>query len=140
MVRSNRIKAYAALGGSFLLGAFAAGAGYHAYAERQMAEAFSGDREVFEVRRVKAMSRELGLRDEQEARILEIFRRNGPERQRLWREAVATCGAPMEAHRGRIDAEIRAVMDPDQLPKFEAQRAEHRRRFLGGPEPSAKPR
>jgi hypothetical protein len=58
----------------------------------------------------------------------------------LLKEAMATCGAPMEAHRERIDAEIRAVLDPDQRPKFETLRAEHKRRFLGEPAPSAKPR
>jgi hypothetical protein len=140
MVSSTRAKAYAALAGSFLLGALAAGGGYHAVAERRMDAAFGGDRDAFEVRRVKAMSRELDLRAEQETRILEIFRRNAPERGRLLREQVATCGAPMEAHRERIDGEIRSVLYPDQRPKFEALRAEHRRRLFGGPTPSAKPR
>jgi Spy/CpxP family protein refolding chaperone len=128
------VKAYAALGGSFLLGAFAAGAGYHAYAERQLSEAFGG-RGAFEVRRVKALSRELDLSSDQEAKILEIYRKDAPERQRLLRETMTTCGAPLEAHRDRIDGEIRALLEPEQRPKFEAQRAEHKRRFLGGPGP-----
>jgi hypothetical protein len=136
MVSSTRAKAYAALAGSFLLGALAAGAGYHAVAERRMDEAFGAGREAFEVRRVRAMRRELDLSAEQEARILEIFRRSTPERQRILREQVATCGGPMEAHRERMDGEIRAVLDAAQRGKYEALRAEKRRQFLGAPEPS----
>jgi hypothetical protein len=139
VVTSTRVKAYGALAGSFLLGALAAGAGYHAYAERRLDEAFGPDKEAFEVRRSRAMGRELDLRADQEAKVLEIFKKHAPERQRILREQMATCGGPMEAHRARIDGEIRAVLDPDQRPRFEAMRAEHRHRFLGAA-PSARPR
>lgn len=139
MVRSTRLKAYGALAGSFVLGALAAGTGYHAYAQGKLDDAFGRDKEAFEVRRTRAMSRELDLSTDQEARVLEIFRKYAPERQRILREQIAACGAPMEAHRGRVDAELRAVLDETQRGKFEAMRAEHRRRFLG-PEPSAHPR
>lgn len=131
MVTSNRVKAYGALAGSFLLGAFAAGAGYHVVAERRLDD-------PFEVRRVKAMSRELDLRSDQETKVLDIFKKHGPERQRLLREQVATCGAPMEAHRERIDGEIRGVLDATQRGKFEAMRAAHRHRVFGTPAQSGK--
>jgi Spy/CpxP family protein refolding chaperone len=139
MVTSNRLKAYGALAGSFLLGALAAGAGYHAYTERRLDAAFGHDREAFETRRVRAMGRELDLSEEQETRLLELFRKHAPERQRILREQMETCGAPMEAHRERIDAEINAILDAEQQKKFLMMRAEHRRRFLGA-EPSARPR
>jgi hypothetical protein len=137
MVTSTRAKAYAALAGSFLLGALAAGAGYHAVAERRMEEAFGRDKEAFETRRVKAMSREPELRPEQEAQVLEIFQKHAPERQRILREQLSTCGGPREAHRERIDGELRAVLDAPQRGKFETLRAEKRRQFLGTPEPKA---
>jgi Spy/CpxP family protein refolding chaperone len=140
VVTSNRVKAYGALAGSFLLGALAAGTGYHAYAERRMDDAFGRDKDAFEVRRVRAMSRELDLLPAQEARVLEIFRKHGPERQRILREQLAACGAPMEAHRARIDGEIRAVLNETQRARFETLRAEKRREFLGIPAPSEKAR
>ena len=71
---------------------------------------------------------------------LHWHRRFDNEPRSIWlREQLATCGAPMQAHRERIDAEIRTVLDAEQRGKFETMRAEHRRRFLG-PEPSAHPR
>jgi Spy/CpxP family protein refolding chaperone len=140
MVSSTRAKAYAALAGSFLLGALAAGTGYHAYAERRLDDAFGHDKDAFEVRRVKVMGRELGLRENQETRVLDILRKHAPERRRILREQMVACGAPMEAHRERIHGEIQSVLDPEQREKFEALRVEKRREFLGEPEPSAKPR
>lgn len=138
MVRSTRLKAYGALAGSFVLGALAAGTGYHAYAQSKLDDAFGRDKEAFEVRRSRAMSRELDLDADQEARVLEIFRKHAPERQRILREQLAACGAPMEAHRERVDAEVRALLNETQREKFEAMRAERRQRLLG-PEPSARP-
>jgi Spy/CpxP family protein refolding chaperone len=140
MVSSARAKAYSALAGSFLLGALAAGAGYHVHAERRLDDAFGRDREAFEVRRVKAMRRELDLRPDQESRVLEIFRKHLPERQRLLREQMAACGAPMDAHRERIDGEIRAVLDPQQRATFDTLRVERRRERLGTPDPAVTPR
>jgi hypothetical protein len=140
VVTSNRIKAYGALAGSFLLGALAAGAGYHAYAERRMDDAFGRDKDAFERRLVKAMSRELDLRPDQEARVTGIVRKHAPERQRILREQIATCGAPMEAHRELVDRELRAVLEGEQVSKFETLRAEKRRHFLGTPDPSGKVR
>jgi Spy/CpxP family protein refolding chaperone len=139
MVSSTRAKAYAALAGSFLLGALAAGAGYHAYAERRMDDAFRRDKGAFETRLVKVMARELDLRSDQEARVHDLFRKYAPERQRLLREQLAACGAPMEAHRERLDAEIRSLLNAEQRGKFETLRAEKRRQFLGSPDPSGKP-
>src|SRR5688572_8816452 len=99
MVSTPRAKAYFTLAGTFLLGGVVAGAAYHAYATHVNAELFSGDREAIEARRVQVMSRELELSSEQEARVREIFRRHAPERQRLMREAMESCGAAMSAHR-----------------------------------------
>jgi Spy/CpxP family protein refolding chaperone len=140
MVSSTRAKAYAALVGSFLLGALAAGAGYHVYAERRLDAAFGRDRDAFETRIVRTMARELDLRSDQEAQVLAVFRKYAPERQRILREQVAACGGPMEAHRERLDAEIRSLLDAEQRGKFEALRAEKRRQFLGTPDASAKAR
>lgn len=134
MVSTNRVKAYLALAGAFVLGGVVAGAGYHAYATQKNAELFAGDREAIEARRVEVMSRELGLSSEQEAQVRELFRRHAPERRRLMREAMQSCGAAMSAHRERLDAEIRALLDAEQRVRFEALRAERKRKLELAPE------
>ncbi|HEY3500977.1 MAG TPA: hypothetical protein VGK73_40065 [Polyangiaceae bacterium] len=138
MVTRQRLKAYLTLVGTFLLGAVCAGAGYHAYAKQESAALFAGDREAFEARRVQMLSRELDLRGEQEAQVREIFRKHAPERQRLMRETMQGCGATMEAHRERVDAEIRALLDPAQRGRFDAWRAERRKQLFAAPDPAAK--
>jgi len=72
----------------------------------------------------------------QTSRIQEIFRRHRDERKRLMREVNETCGAPLNAHRDQVDAEIRALLTPEQATRFDALRAERRRRMLGAPAPS----
>ena len=138
MVSRERVKAYLALVGTFLLGAVCAGAGYHAYTTQKNAALFAGDREAFEARRVQMLQRELELDAGQEARVREIFRKHAPERQRLMRATMEGCGATLDAHRERVDAEIRALLDPAQQSRFEAVRAERRKQVFGVAEPSAK--
>ena len=130
---ATRLKAYGALAAAFVLGAVCSAAGYHAVVQRDYARLLAGDRDAFEARRVEAMTRELDLSDAQSAGVAAIFRRNKDERQRLMQAAMSQCGAPMAAHRARIDAEIRALLRPEQLPAFEAMRAEQARRMLGAP-------
>lgn len=137
---TNRVKAYAALAAAFVLGGVCSVAGYHALVQRDYARLFGGDREAFEARRIEAMTRELGLSSEQSASVREIFRRHAPERQRLMQATMSQCGAPMAEHRARIDAEVRALLSPEQRPRFEVMRAEHQRRMLGAPAASASAR
>lgn len=138
MVSSARLKAYALLTGTFVLGAVFAGAGYHAYALEKNAELFSGDREAFEARRVQVMTRELDLSPEQAQKVRAIFERHAPERQRLMREAMQSCGAAINAHRERIDEELRALLEPGQKSRFEALRVDRKKRWIGAPDASAK--
>jgi Spy/CpxP family protein refolding chaperone len=128
------------LGGAFVLGGVSAAAGYHAYALRKDDRLFSGDREAFETRRVQAMTRELELSTRQAEQVREIFVKHAPERQRLMREAMESCGAAMSDHRERIDQEIRSLLDPAQAKRFETLRAERRKRLFGGPAGSARGR
>ena len=99
---------------------------------------FSGDRS-FEERRVEAMSRELELSDEQRGKLLGIFQKHADEHKRLLRKEIETCGGPLKEHRERVDAEIRALLTPEQRAKFETLRAERRRRLLGTSEPTPEP-
>jgi Spy/CpxP family protein refolding chaperone len=129
------LKAFAALGGMFVLGAVSSAGVYHAMARHRDAEFFSGDRNTFEARLVDAMSRELDLSGDQTTKIRGIFQSHADERKRLLRQEMETCGGAMNAHRERIDAEIRAVLTPPQRERFEAMRLERRRRLFGDPPP-----
>ena len=133
---TSRLKAYAALGGMFVLGAICSAAVSHALARRDYSAFFSGDRSTFEARLVEAMGRELDLSDAQVEKVREIFQAHAEERKRLMRQEMENCGAPMTAHRERIDAEIRAILTPPQRARFETLRAERRRRLFGDPDPS----
>lgn len=132
---SNRLKAFAALGGMFVLGAVSSAAVNHAIERRDYAEFFSGDRDSFEARRLEAMARELELSGEQTTKVGEIFRKHAEERRQILRKQMETCGGPMSEHRERIDAEIRAVLTPVQRERFEKIRAERHRRLFGDAPP-----
>jgi Spy/CpxP family protein refolding chaperone len=127
------MKAYLALGGMFLLGAITSAGVLHAVARRDDAEFFSGDRSKFEARLLQAMRRELDLSDDQLATVRGIFEKHADERKRLFRQEIETCGGPMAAHRERVDAEISSVLSAEQRVRFEALRAERRRRLFGEP-------
>lgn len=138
MVSRERVKAYLALVGTFLLGAVCAGAGYHAYAKQQYVSLFAGDREAFEARRVQMLSHELDLSSEQETRVREVFRKHAPERQLLMRETMQGCGAPLDAHRALVDGEIRALLDAGQATRFDSLLAERKKQMFGAPAADAK--
>jgi Spy/CpxP family protein refolding chaperone len=133
---TSRLKAYAALGGMFVLGAICSAAVSQALARRESSVFFSGDRSTFEARLVEAMGRELDLSDAQVEKVRGIFQAHAEERKRLMKQEMETCGGPMNAHRERIDAEIRAILTPPQRARFETLRTERRRRLFGDPDPS----
>lgn len=130
---TSRIKAYLALGGMFALGAVTSAGVLHAVTRRDDAQFFSGDRSKFEARLLEAMRRELDLSDAQHAKVREIFDKHADERKRLFRQELETCGGPMNEHRERVDAEISKVLTQEQRVRFEALRAERRRRLFGEP-------
>lgn len=132
---TSRIKAYLALGGMFLLGAVTSAGVHHALVRRDDAEFFSGDRSRFEARLLETMRRELDLSGAQAATVRGIFEKHAGERKRLFRQEIETCGGPMNAHRERVDAEIRNALSPEQRVRFDTLRAERRRRLFGEPAP-----
>ena len=133
---ASRLKAYCALAGMFVLGAVSSAAGYHVLARRERAELFSGDPAAFEARLVEVMSRELDLDNDQREKLRGILQKHAGERRRLMREEREACGGPMNQHRERVDAEIRALLNPAQRSRFETLRLERRRRLFGEPDPS----
>lgn len=124
-----RLEAYLALAAAFALGAISAAGGYHAYAERENARILRGGPEAFEGRLVRALAHDLDLDSDQTTRIRDIYRRHAPERRRLMQQTMQSCGAPVREHRARMDGELRAVLRPEQVPLFDAFRAEQNLRF-----------
>ena len=131
MVNRSRLKVFAILFATFVLGGVCSAAAYHALLERQYAKLFSGEREAFEQRRVQALARELDLTSDQQERVLAVFRKHSTEHKRLMRQTFESCGEPLTRHKESVDREIRALLDAGQQPRFDALRAERRRRVFG---------
>jgi Spy/CpxP family protein refolding chaperone len=132
MVNKTRLKIYGVLGGTFLLGAVAGGATSFAFAEHKHRAFVTGGREMFEQRRLAALSRELDLTEEQRARVLSTMRKHREEQRRLTRELFDRCGAPVREQKARVEAEIRAILTPDQQRRFDELVDEYGDGFLGG--------
>jgi Spy/CpxP family protein refolding chaperone len=116
-----------------MVGGIAGAAGATAWVERGYAELLSDERrEQREVRRLRALSRELDLSAAQEDKVRSIMQAHRAEHRRLTREMFERCGEPVRKHKETIDAEIRAVLDPQQQQRFDELAALHRERFLFG--------
>lgn len=119
---SPRLRAYATLALTFALGAGAGGSLVFSLVRREQAHPPRPD----PGERLAALSRRLGLRPEQQAAVGAVFDR--------YREA-------RKQERARMDAEVRALLDPGQIPRFEEMIREREHNFgpPGGP-PGGPPR
>lgn len=127
-----RSRAYAIVLGTFVLGGLCgAGVGY-AVSQRSLSALLSEERsEARDQRRLEAFSRELDLSDDQREQVRRIVERRRPERDRLMRRMFDECGQAMKRDKDAMDAEIRALLTPEQRPAFEAMR-ERRAKFFRG--------
>lgn len=126
----THVKGYAVLAGVFVLGAVAGGGASYAYVERQYAEVLARDDRGVDARRLRALGRQLDLSREQRARIREISERHRGERRELMRSAMERCGDPLAKHRQKLEAEIRAVLSPEQQRRYD-EILERQRERLG---------
>ena len=127
-----RSRAYAIVLGTFVLGGLCgSGVGY-AVSQRSLSALLSEDRsEARELRRLEAFTRELDLGDDQREQVRRIVERHRPERDRQMRRMFDECGQPMMRVKDAMDAEIRALLRPDQQGRFDAMR-ERRAKFFRG--------
>lgn len=125
-----RSKGYAVLAGVFLLGAIAGGGASYAFAQRRHAAAAHEPRAEQELRRLRALARELDLSGEQRDRIRAIAEQQRSERREAARAALEKCGVPAEEQRRKLESEIRAVLTPAQQARYDALL--ERRRERGG--------
>jgi len=115
----TKLKGYGALLVVFVLGILLGGAGSRAMLQRRYKTMFRDPSEVFERRRVGAISRRLKLDDAQEDRARDIFGKYGKQRRALTREIMARCGEPLHAQKTQMDSEIRALLRPDQQARYD---------------------
>jgi hypothetical protein len=115
----TKLKGYGALLLVFTLGILLGGAGSRAMLQRRYKAMFRDPSEVFERRRVGAISRRLKLDDAQEDRVRDIFSKYGRQRRTLTREIMARCGAPLHAQKAQMDGEIRVLLRPDQQTRYD---------------------
>jgi hypothetical protein len=114
-----KLKGYAALLLVFVLGALAGGAGSRAFLQRRYARLFRDRAALFEHRRLGALSRRLNLDDGQGDQVRGVLNKYGKQRQQLTREIMDRCGAPLYAQKLQMDAEIRALLRPDQQARYD---------------------
>jgi len=115
----TKLKGYAALVLVFTLGILLGGAGSRAMLQRRYKSMFRDPSELFERRRLGAISRKLDLDDAQEDRARNIFGKYGKQRRALTREIMARCGEPLHAQKMQMDGEIRALLRPDQQARYD---------------------
>jgi hypothetical protein len=119
-VTRARLRAYGLVAGVFLLGVVAGGSVSYAYARAETRTLFSGDRRAFEQMRLQALERELDLDAAQAAKIRTIFEAHRAERDRLGKQMFESCGEPVRNLKLRIDGEIKAVLRPEQVGRYDA--------------------
>jgi hypothetical protein len=115
-----RLKGYGALLLVFVLGMLLGGAGSRAMLQRRYARLFRDRFSVFEHRRLGALSHRLDLDDTQEDKVRGIMAKYGQERRELTRAMLDRCGDPLRAQKAQMDAEIRALLRPDQQSRYDA--------------------
>lgn len=131
---NTRAKGYLVLGAVFVLGAAAGGAGAHAFdARRHAAVLGEGGRRLFEMRRMHALSRKLDLDATQEQKVGALFEAERAEMRALSRDMMDKCGQPLREHKAKIDAQVRAVLRPEQQKRFDELVDERRERMWLGP-------
>jgi len=124
----TKLGAVLALVAAFVLGAVAGAYGMRGQMLRGFTQRMAGPpgRARMEFR-IEAMSRTLGLTPEQRQKIDQIMTAHEEERRQL----MERCAPDGQSLREKVDAEIRAVLTPEQQKKFDAlPRRQHRR---GGP-------
>lgn len=129
----TKLKGVLVLVGVFVLGALAGGAGLFAWQQRERAdELMAGPSERMQRRRLVALARQLDLSDAQRDRIREIMVYHRTEQEKLLRDANDQCGGALREHKAKVDAEIRAVLSPEQQAQFDRLQLKQRDRFPFG--------
>lgn len=123
----TRTKAIALLAAVFALGGVSGASLTFAYSRHEFADSFPPALRAPQLR-VRALSRALDLTDAETKQVREILEKHRGDRRVAWDEIVEKCGDPIRKQKTALDAEIRAVLSPDQQRRFDelSQRQEER--------------
>jgi len=133
VVNRTKLTGVLILAGVFVLGALAGGAVLFAWQQRSNAdELLENPTEWMQHRRLAALGRQLGLSSAQREQIHQIMLRHRAERQKLLSDLNERCGTTIREHKAKVDAEIRAVLSPEQQSQFDRLQAMQRERFPFG--------
>ncbi len=128
-MNTRRVKAHLFVAAVFLLGAAAGGGASYAYVERRHAALLRDDGgRGFEDRRIRGLARKLDLDDAQETQVRAILDQDRAQVRDLSRDMFEHCGQPLRDHKAKVDADIRAVLRPDQQARYDQlvdERREH---------------
>jgi len=127
VMMNSKLKVYGIFAVVFALGIAAGGGSALAYAREHHAAQIESDR-VFESRKLRGLSRKLKLDSEQEDRIADILASDREESRRIGHDVIERCGQPLRDHKAAVDAQIRAVLRPDQQQRFDKLVEERRGR------------
>ena len=119
MIDRAKLKGIGALLLVFALGALIGGAGSRVVTQRQMRRIFQDPPAMFNARRLGALSRRLDLNDSERANVAAVMAKYGEQRRTLAREIMDRCGAPLRAQKLQMDAEIRALLSPEQQARYD---------------------
>jgi hypothetical protein len=129
MANERRWKGYALIAGTFLLGIATGGGISYASMQRHYARMFRDRPEVLEGRRFGALAHRLELDDGQRVKVRAIVDKYSEDRRRLTREMFQQCGDKVKGAQDDLDAQMRAALRPDQVPRYESLAKERREHF-----------
>jgi hypothetical protein len=120
VVMRTQLRAYGILGLVFLLGMAAGGGVMHACEQRVHRRHLMErpDASLLEFR-MAALTRRLGLSDDQATKIRAILMRRPPPPSEELRQTMARCREPIDKMRAEHDQQIRAVLSEEQQRQFD---------------------
>jgi Spy/CpxP family protein refolding chaperone len=132
MIEKPKLKGYLALALVFVLGIIAGGAGVFAFVQRKYGSVFSDRSDAFENRRMRAFARHLDLDDTEQTKVRAVMDKYAAKRRELTRDMLSRCGDPLRDQKAQMDAEIRALLRPDQQARYDELLKDQHDRVWGG--------
>jgi Spy/CpxP family protein refolding chaperone len=128
MANDRKLKSYALIIVTFLLGVATGGGASYASMEHRYARMFR-DRPELENRRLGALARRLDLDESQRDRVHAVMERYSADRRALTRDMFERCGEKIKAAQDALDNDIRRTLRPDQMARYETLVKERREHF-----------
>ena len=128
MANDRKLKGYALIIVTFLLGVATGGGVSYASMQHHIARMFR-DRPELENRRLGALARRLDLDESQRDRVHAVMERYSADRRALTRDMFERCGEKIKAAQDALDNDIRRTLRPDQMARYETLVKERREHF-----------